>query len=113
MKYLGWIVFILLMLFVARTALAEEKATWFCSEQTAKREGSTLWSCGIGFGLDEGAARQSGMKDAISEFHIICDASIDCDSSKAIVDPKRTACAKDQRGLWKCTQLIVITLENR
>lgn len=83
---------------------------WFCQEESGKREGDTILSCGVAEWNDEGIARKKALDAAIDEFQSICEISEDCKRRKIIVEPKRTSCAKDSRGIIKCYRMIAIKL---
>ncbi len=89
---------------------ADEAGKWFCEQESGKRDGTVIWSCGIGEGLNEAAAREAALRAAFREFHMICDSSADCYRRPVTTDPQRTSCKHLQNGLWICTRLIISTL---
>lgn len=100
---------IILLLFVSQFATAGE--TWFCTEDSSKRNDNVFSICGVGDSLnDEGAARKKALDNAIAEFETICEMSSDCRRHKMTVEPKRTSCGIDKMGLTKCYRLIEITV---
>ena len=99
--------YLLIILFFTQIVNADD---WFCTQESGKREGTTLWSCGIGDGVDEGQAREHALSAAFREFHMICDNSADCAGRSVVVNPQRTSCTHDARGFWTCTRLLVSTL---
>ena len=100
---------IIVALLLSTQAFAADE--WYCETQSGKRAGNTLWSCGIGSGLDESHAREDALKAAFREFDMICDSSADCAGKRKTVDPQRTSCKQDPRGFFSCVRLIVVTLE--
>lgn len=83
---------------------------WFCEDDAGKRDGNIIYSCGMGDDLDEAGARLKALKDALTQFDLICEASSDCYSRHRTVEPKRTSCHRDPRGFITCARLIVVTL---
>ena len=83
---------------------------WFCESQSGKRDGATFWICGMGDGLDEGAARAQALKDGLKQFTLICEASSDCRETPRTVSPQRMSCKVAKNGLWTCVRLLVVTL---
>ncbi len=86
---------------------------WFCTEESGKRDGNTIMSCGVGDAVnDEGYARKKALQAAIEEFKTICDLSSDCRGKAKTVEPKRTSCAPvpNLPNFVRCYRLIVVTI---
>lgn len=97
----------LLLLLVSNVAFSDD---WICRHEAGKREGNTILACGIGIGMDEGTARHAALNDAKREFQSICEMSVDCREKDVTVDPQRTECGLNKRGVMQCYRLLVITL---
>ena len=98
---------IFLVMFVSNCAKADE---WFCTQEAGKREGNTIWACGIGESTDEANARRLALKDAHREFDDICQMSDDCRGKESSVDPQRTSC-EAFRGHFKCHRMIMVSFK--
>jgi hypothetical protein len=101
----------LLLLLISCSCFPGENGQWFCEIESGKREGGTIWSCGVADGVDEGGARANALKEAYREFYSICNESSDCADKPKVIDPQRTSCKIKPNGLWKCVRLIVVTLQ--
>lgn len=95
--------------FLSQALFADE---WFCTDESAKRSGNVISVCGVGDGLDEGAARHRALGNALTEFHTLCDLSADCAEHKLSAEPKRTTCSTKPNGLIKCYRLVEVTILN-
>ncbi len=99
----------IILIFLSQYVAADE---WYCTEDAAKRDGNVISTCGIGESMsDEGYARKRALNNAIEEFNTICDLSSDCAGRKINVEPKRTSCSKDSRGMIKCYRMIEVTVK--
>lgn len=101
---------LIILALLSQYVMADE---WFCVEESGKRDGNTILACGIGDSLgDEGASRRRALDAAIQEFKTICELSSDCRGHEIIVEPKRTACGRDQKmpEIVKCYRLIQVTI---
>lgn len=94
------------LLLLAQPTLAD---AWLCTEASSQRRGSSVYSCGVGIGKDENAARLNAFDNAKSEFKRICSASDDCKGHNITVSPERTSCDKNSDS-YKCYRLIVFTI---
>lgn len=103
--------FIISLLICSSSAFADENGSWYCAQDSSKRQGNILWICGMGDGTSEGPARMEALKNAIDQFNIICSNSTDCTWHPRTIDPQRTSCKKDPKGYFSCVRLIVVTLE--
>jgi hypothetical protein len=83
---------------------------WFCTEESGKRDGNVIWSCGVGESTMENEARKRALLDAMDEFQLICQMSADCQGRRTIVEPKRMTC-KPYNGHIKCYRMIEVTLD--
>lgn len=101
---------IVLLLTFLSLVHADDSGSWMCEQTASKRNGSIIYSCGVGEGLTEGEARAQALRDAFREFNAICDESSDCKGRPKTVDPQRTSCKKDPKGYVVCYRLIVTTL---
>jgi hypothetical protein len=99
-----------LLLCLLISSVSHARDDWFCSQESGKRDGAVIWSCGIGDGLDESTAREKALNAAFREFEAICENSSDCQGRPRTVNPQRTSCRHDSRGFFTCTRLIVTTL---
>lgn len=108
MKYAFMLLFIILAILLASGKL-HAADQWFCVDESAKREGNTLWVCGVGEGKTEHRSRYEALSEALGAFRSICLASADCDIVRVSVEPKRLSCTENSKG-WKCYQLIVVTI---
>jgi hypothetical protein len=98
---------LIILLLIGNQAFSDD---WFCQHESGKREGDTIWACGIGEAISEGDARHNALKDAQREFSEICEMSNDCMGKKLNVDPQRTTCSP-HNGHMKCYRLLVINLK--
>jgi len=80
--------------------------TWFCTEESSRREKGQISACGVGAGTTEDQARLDAANHAKAEFDHICNASSDCKDHEVFVEPRRTTC-EQERGGFKCYRLIV------
>ncbi len=103
---------IMTLLFTGHAFSETKNPEWFCTEEAGKREGRTLWSCGVGEEPLEQDARRAALHAAMGEFRIICEASADCKPTRVSVEPKRMSCIKQSTG-WKCYRLIQVTMEDK
>lgn len=70
-------------------------ADWICGEAASIRKSDIVMACGIGYGENEGKARDSAFEAARREFTNICEDSVDCKDREVIVTPLRNSCEKD------------------
>ena len=93
---------------------AEDK--WFCTDDQAMRQGSTLSICGVGTSSTEGDARQNALKNVMYEFNVTCQLSSDCRGHKINVEPKRSTCFENDKRYhslfenYTCHRLFVFTI---
>lgn len=96
-------------------AIAQDR--WFCTDDQAKRDGSTLMICGVGTASTEGDARKKALINSVDEFQILCNISADCKGRKFIVEPKRSACLRNPDRFhsslenFTCHRLLVFTIQ--
>lgn len=81
-------------------------ASWFCEEGASRKQGNGIVSCGIGSNADEDEARKKALHNAIAEFNLICDESVDCQNFEKIIEPLRTEC-KLNGDEYKCYRAVV------
>ncbi len=101
----------LFILFISLPAAAQDQ--WFCTTESGKRQGDTIFACGTGEGMSEEYARKRALTNALGEFQIICEASTECRNRTTMVEPKRMTCTEASNGIWKCYRLVAITLGKR
>ncbi len=101
-----------ILLILSFSVHAEDKPNWFCTEESGKREGNVLWACGVGEAPSESVARADGLREAISEFRVICQASVDCNMEQVTVEPKRMTCTHE-KDRWKCYRLIEVVMVHK
>lgn len=107
MKYVFLILF-----FLGANAFANDDGKWFCEQESGKREGAVIWSCGMGQAFDEGGARSAALRDAFHEQQMICQASSDCANKPRTVTPQRTSCKQNlKNNLWTCHRLIITSIQ--
>lgn len=97
----------MLWLVLVSTVFAAEN--WLCTTESSQARGNQVFSCGIGYGRDEDAARTKAFESAKSEFNRLCEISSNCRGRTVSVDPKRTTC-DGENGKYKCYRLIVFTI---
>lgn len=103
MRYL-----IALILLYSNVAIAQTDA-WICTDEATTRSGSLWQACGVGEGMDEGAARSRALDHALREFKDLCQLSTGCMERERTVEPKRTTCSVEA-GWWKCYRMVEIGL---
>lgn len=89
---------------------APKEGNWFCEEESGKRDGNTIWACGVGEATLEHLSRKYALDHAIEEFNTLCQISSDCRGKKTSVEPKRMTCYKNGIIL-KCYRLIQVTID--
>lgn len=118
-KFCAAIFVICLILMLGQVVFADENGSWFCEQESAKRVGNIYWSCGVGDDENEGIARKNALDAAMREFRTVCDASTDCKDLPRTIDPQRTSCNRVKAYItyigmgevWRCTRLIMTTVE--
>lgn len=106
-------ILIMVMMWFGVEAFGEEKKadSWFCTDESGKRDHDSLWACGVGEAMAESTARQEALKQAFIEFGTICNQSDDCHGYKVYIEPKRLTCVEQMFGpnkIWKCYRLIEV-----
>lgn len=101
MKYV-----IFLSLFVSS---AHGSESWFCTTESSKIQGSSIYACGVGESHKESVARKEALKDAKDEFSALCDGSDDCHGKEVSMNPQRTTCEL-KNGIYKCYRLVVFSI---
>lgn len=79
---------------------------FFCAEGASELSGSIYKVCGVGYGLEEAAARQESLIQAYKEFDGLCDRDKECFGHEILVTPKRVVCTKP--GVVVCQRLVEI-----
>lgn len=106
------------IILLALSANAEEKASWFCTDDSAMRTGNTYVICGVGTFSTEGDARRLALENAVNEFMVMCNLSSDCKNHKIVVEPKRSSCYKasaNEKSRWSnysCHRMFLFTIQN-
>ena len=76
-------------------------AKWICHETASLKQENTVFSCGVGTGKTEAAARADARTNANQEFKMICSEDIKCKGYKTEISPMRNSCVKSAKG-YKC-----------
>ncbi len=99
------------MLFILSLFLIHAHAadSWFCTDESGKRNDNVIYACGVGESTYEHLARKYALDHAIEEFKTICDLSSDCRGRKITVEPKRMTCISNG-PIIKCYRLIEVQI---
>ena len=97
--------------------LAHAGDQWICTEEGIQHSGNVWSACGVGQGMDEGAARQKALYGAINEFNTLCEMNSSCKDHDKSIEPKRTTCGQTNESTvipgvmqWKCYRMIQVTV---
>jgi hypothetical protein len=97
---------ILFVLCFSRLSFGDD---WTCKEESSRREGASIFACGIGTGKDEAHARASAFQEASGEFARICAISSDCANHETKVIPGRTTCEMNA-GAFTCHRAVLFEI---
>jgi len=80
---------------------------WYCEKVASEwaEKGKMLRSCGIGTGPSENTARLDAYNNAQKEFNQICNKDTACANKVVNIDPQRSECRPNERGLITCHRL--------
>lgn len=98
-----------LMIMLIFPIMSHAGESWFCIDESGKRNDNVISACGVGEAPTERLARADALNQAIEEFATICKWSDDCVGKPRSVEPKRMTCKESAKG-WKCYRLIEVTI---
>jgi hypothetical protein len=105
----------LILVFLSFSSQSFSAESWACTEGlTTRKLGPSLYEvCGVGNGSDEATARDKALDAAMAELKKVCAQDRDCAGRETSKTPKRTTCAPQPDGTFKCFRAFEVVILDR